>query len=128
MGDANDILSGLLGIILIIVVMLLAYALLKPHQVHKRRLWSSLLLKVSYLVFLFTLLFSVYLAVVFKGGLKSVFHGFEYYLLMISAIVSTVGILIRRGELFRKHRDSYNFSFTGANIVFIIVVFLMFFI
>ncbi len=43
----KDILSHILGAIFIMIIFSLAYAYLKPHQLHKRRLVSTLLLKIS---------------------------------------------------------------------------------
>ena len=47
MANFNAILNHILGIVFIIIVFSLAYAYLKPHQLHKRRLVSTLLLKVQ---------------------------------------------------------------------------------
>jgi hypothetical protein len=49
MANFNEILNHILGVVFIIIIFSLAYAYLKPHQLHKRRLVSTLLLKISYL-------------------------------------------------------------------------------
>ncbi len=46
------VLNHILGVVFIIIVFALAYAYLKPHELHKRRLVSTLLLKISYLLYL----------------------------------------------------------------------------
>lgn len=62
MANFSEILNHILGVIFIIIVFSLAYAYLKPHQLHKRRLVSTLLLKISYLFYLLVLLIVVYLS------------------------------------------------------------------
>ena len=47
MANFQEILNHILGVVFIIIVFALAYAYLKPHQLHKRRLLSTLLLKGS---------------------------------------------------------------------------------
>ena len=115
MANFNEILNSLLGILLIIVVMVLAYGYLKPHRLHKRRLVSTVLLKASYLVYLFNLLLLLYLSIFFKGGIEKVFHGIESYMLLIIIIIPTVAILVRKAKPFSKTRDSYNYFFSVVN-------------
>ncbi len=43
MANFNAILNHILGIVFIIIVFSLAYAYLKPHQLHKRRLGINIL-------------------------------------------------------------------------------------
>ena len=69
----SQILNHILGVVFIVIIFSLAYAYLKPHQLHKRRLVSTLLLKVSYLAYLLVLLIVVYLSALVKGGLDKVF-------------------------------------------------------
>ena len=56
MANFPAVLNHILGVVFIIIVFALAYAYLKPHQLHKRRLVSTLLLKVSYLLYLLVFL------------------------------------------------------------------------
>ena len=81
----KDILSHILGAIFIVIIFSLAYAYLKPHQLHKRRLVSTLVLKISYLSYLLVLLIVVYLASLVKGGLGEVFYGVEFFAFLIAS-------------------------------------------
>jgi len=45
MANFPAVLNHILGVVFIIIVFALAYAYLKPHQLHKRRLVSTLFLK-----------------------------------------------------------------------------------
>ncbi|NTV99627.1 MAG: hypothetical protein HGA70_10755 [Chlorobiaceae bacterium] len=78
MANFESILSYILGVVFIIIVFSIAYAYLKPHQVHKRRPVSTVLLKSSYLLYLLTLLVVVYFSTLVKDGLENVFFGIEF--------------------------------------------------
>ena len=79
MANFPAVLNHILGIVFIIIVFALAYAYLKPHQLHKRRMVSTLLLKISYLVYLLVLLIIIYLSALVRGGLETVFYGIEFF-------------------------------------------------
>ena len=79
MANFQEILNHILGVVFIIIVFSLAYAYLKPHQLHKRRLVSTLLLKASYLFYLLVLLIVVYFSALIRGGLEEVFYGIEFF-------------------------------------------------
>ena len=124
----NAILNHILGIVFIIIVFSLAYAYLKPHQLHKRRLVSTLLLKVSYLLYLFILLIIVYLSALVRGGLENVFEGVEFFAFLIVLFVPTIGIFARKLGQFSKKREGYNYFFTIVNFLSIVSILLMYFI
>jgi hypothetical protein len=124
----NAILNHILGIVFIIIVFSLAYAYLKPHQLHKRRLISTLLLKASYLLYLFILLIIVYLSALVDGGLEKVFVGVEFFAFLIVLFVPTIGIFARKLGQFSKKREGYNYFFTIVNFLSIVSILLMYFI
>jgi hypothetical protein len=124
----NAILNHILGIVFIIIVFSLAYAYLKPHQLHKRRLVSTLLLKTSYLLYLLILLIIVYLSALVDGGLEKVFVGVEFFAFLIVLFVPTIGIFARKLGQFSKKREGYNYFFTIVNFLSIVSILLMYFI
>ncbi|HZL77028.1 MAG TPA: hypothetical protein VFB97_04950 [Bacteroidales bacterium] len=128
MANFNEILNHILGIVFIIIVFALAYAYLRPHQLHKRRLVSTLLLKVSYLFYLLILLIVVYLSILVKGGLEEVFFGIEFFAFLIVLFVPNIGIFARKLGRFSKNRESYNYFFTVVNILSVIAILVMFFV
>ena len=128
MPNFNEILNHILGVVFIIIVFALAYAYLKPHQLHKRRLYSTLLLKISYLVYLLVLLIIIYLSALVKGGLENVFYGIEFFAFLIVLFVPTIGIFARKMGQFSKKREGYNYFFTIVNVLSIVAILLMFFI
>lgn len=124
----SQILNHILGIVFIIIIFSLAYAYLKPHQLHKRRLVSTLLLKLSYLAYLLVLLIVVYMSVLVKGGLETVFYGIEFFAFLIVLFVPNIGIFARKLGHFSKKREEYNYFFTIVNILSILAILVMFFI
>lgn len=128
MANFNEVLNYILGIVFIIIIFSLAYAYLKPHQLHKRRLASTLMLKVSYLFYLFTLLVVVYLSALVKGGLEEVFFGIEFFAFLIVLFVPNIGIMARKLSHFSKRRESYNYFFTVVNILSVLAILVMFFV
>jgi hypothetical protein len=128
MANFNEILNHILGVVFIIIIFSLAYAYLKPHQLHKRRLVSTLLLKVSYLFYLLVLLIIVYLSALVKGGLEEVFFGIEFFAFLIVLFVPNIGIFARKLGRFSKNRESYNYFFTVVNILSVIAILVMYFV
>ncbi|MBK8883997.1 MAG: hypothetical protein IPN67_16950 [Bacteroidales bacterium] len=128
MANFNAILNHILGIVFIIIVFSLAYAYLKPHQLHKRRLISTLLLKASYLLYLLILLVIVYLSALVEGGLEKVFVGVEFFAFLIVLFVPTIGVFARKLGQFAKKREGYNYFFTIINVLSIVSILVMYFI
>jgi hypothetical protein len=128
MANFPAVLNHILGIVFIIIVFALAYAYLKPHQLHKRRLVSTLFLKISYLIYLLVLLVIIYLSALVRGGLEQVFYGIEFFAFLIVLFVPTIGIFARKLGQFSKKREGYNYFFTIVNILSIVAILVMFFI
>jgi hypothetical protein len=128
MANFDNILRFILGIVFIILVFSIAYAYLKPHQLHKRRPVSTLLLKGSYLLYMLVLLIIIYLSALVKDGLESVFFGIEFFAFLVVLFVPTIGIFARKLGQFSKNRENYNYFFTIVNSICIIALLLMYFI
>jgi len=124
----GEILNHILGVIFIIIVFALAFAYLKPHQLHKRRMVSTLILKISYLTYLLVLLIIIYLSALVKGGLEEVFLGIEFFAFLVVLFAPTIGIFARKLGQFSKKREGYNYFFSVVNILSVIAIILMFFI
>ena len=128
MANFSEILNHILGIVFIIIVFALAYGYLKPHQLHKRRMVSTLLLKISYLLYLFILLIIIYLSALVNGGLEKVFFGIEFFAFLLVLFVPTIGIFARKLGQFTKKREGYNYFFSVVNIISIAAILVMYFI
>jgi cytochrome bd-type quinol oxidase subunit 2 len=128
MANFSEILNHILGVVFIIIVLALAYAYLKPHQLHHRRMVSTLLLKASYLVYLLVLLIVIFMATLVRGGLEQVFYGIEFFAFLMVLFLPTIGILARKLSQFSKKREGYNYFFSIINILSIIAVLIMYYI
>jgi hypothetical protein len=124
----HQILNYILGAVFVVLIFSLAYAYLKPHQLHKRRLLSTLLLKVTYLFYLLILLVVVYFSALFRGGLEKVFIGIEFFAFLVVLFIPNIGILARKLGQFSKKRENYNWFFTVVNMISALAIVLMFFI
>jgi hypothetical protein len=121
-------LNNILSILLIIIAFAIAYAYLKPHNLHKTRPVSTLLLKVSYLLYLLILMIIIYISLVHRGGIESVFPDIEFFAFLIVLFAPTIGILARKLGQFRKKRENFNYFFTVVNTLCIVALLIMFFI
>jgi hypothetical protein len=128
MANFNEIFNHILGIIFIIIVFSIAFAYLKPHQLHKRRPVSTFLLKVSYLIYLLVVLLVVYFSSLVKGGLDQVFFGIEFFGFLVVLFVPTIGIFARKLGQFSKKREGYNYFFTVVNVLCIVALLIMYWI
>jgi hypothetical protein len=128
MSNFNSVLNHILGVVFMIIVFSLAYAYLKPHQLHKRRMLSTLLLKGSYLLYLLVLLLIVYFSAIVNGGLQTIFPGVEFFAFLIVLFVPTIGIFARKLGQFSKKREGYNYFFTIVNILSMVSILVMYFI
>lgn len=128
MANFNQVLNHILGIVFIVIIFSVAYAYLKPHQLHKRRLVSTLVLKLSYLFYVLVLCFVVYFSALAKGGLDKVFYGIEFFLFLLVLFVPTIGIFARKLGTFSKKREGYNYFFTVVNLLSVVAILLMYFI
>lgn len=109
-----------LGLLLVFVVSLI---ILKPFRVHHKRPITTIMLKVSYVVFL--LLFLCFTHLLLFGSKISSDELLVYdtlfnihFLFFVSAtIVPNFGVMARRH--FKKKRVAYNVSFSVVNVLYI---------
>ena len=128
MANFPEVLNFILGTIFIIIVFSLAYAYLKPHRIHKKYPISTLLLKVSYLMYLLVLLLIIYLSSLVKDGLSEVFLDIEFFAFLLVLFVPTIGIFARKLGHFRKKRESFYYFFTVVNVLSTAALLVMYFI
>lgn len=123
----KEILNYIIGAVMVLVIMSIAYSGLKPHKFYKRRLVSSLFLKASYLLYLFGILNTVYFSFIFRKELSDLFSDIEMIIFIVILIIPTIGILIRRSKIFVRKRDTFNYLFTNINLFSLLIVLLMVF-
>ena len=124
----NALLNHVFGITFVMIVFALAYGYLKPHRLHKQRRISTLMLKSTYLLYLFVLLIVVYFSALVNGGMGEVFFGIEATAMLLVLYVPTIGLFFRKLERFQDNRVKYNYFFSVINVLSIIALLTMYFV
>lgn len=109
------------------VLYVVSFKILKPLRYHKKRPVSTIALKMSYLLYLLVFLIMTYI-VLFFSGVQGNFddiiwdrrYGIYYIAVIISFIVPNLAIMFRRK--IRIFRTTYNYIFTGVNLIIILVL------
>jgi len=120
--DTNlNFLLHLIFIATFIFLFVVSIVILRPFRIHKKRAVSTISLKVSYLIYLFSFLILAYLVLFYSGNRSNSDEsiGKDPYLLYYIAVIlaffiPNLGIMIRRR--FTKFRNQYNFIFTAINL------------
>jgi len=118
-----------LYIIAFAFIFLLTYILLDPFRMHRKRPYSTLALKLSFLVYLIFALIITYLFLFNYSRSVSFFEDIEnpraslhFTLYMITLIVPTLGIFLRRRF---NRRTEYNILFTLINLLCVLYYLLL---
>ncbi|NOY38603.1 MAG: hypothetical protein GXO83_13635 [Chlorobi bacterium] len=121
MQSAGNILLHILVLSGFAILYILAWILLQPTVIHRKRKFSTLFLKISYLIYLAFLLAFVFFLTFYKENPEAFFTNLHFTLILFSAFIPTVAMFARRR--IKKGRSLYNLIFTGINLL--IVVFLV---
>lgn len=105
-----------------VVLFIVSIIILRPFRKHKHRLISTLMLKLSYLLFLAAFLIFTYMLLFGNKILNANDRPYDsifniYFLIFLTAtIVPNIGIMVRRK--IRKKRVEYNALFTVINLLY----------
>ncbi|MBN2480740.1 MAG: hypothetical protein JXB19_03300 [Bacteroidales bacterium] len=111
----------LIGYVILFVVTIL---ILRPFRYHKRRIKSTITLKISYLLYLFSFLVFTYLLLFGEKIIAEeeqpydTLFNIHFIFFLTSTIIPNVGIMIRRK--IKKVRIEYNILFTLINVLYFI--------
>jgi len=114
----------LIGYVLIFVVTII---ILRPFRIHRRRMKSTIALKISYLLYQISFLVFTYLLLF---GNKELAEGEKPYdtlfnvhfmLFLTATILPNLGIMIRKG--IKKNRIEYNVTVTLINLIYFVYLF-----
>jgi len=111
--------NELLHILLFIVFLLtyiLAYNYVRPFLINRKRMLSTLLFKVTYMVYLLILLLFVYLFLFFGANrVEYRISDLMFFLALLLLFLPNIAILLRRKV--KKNRVTYNYTFTVINMM-----------
>jgi len=109
----------LIGYVVLFIVTIL---ILQPFKYHRRRLKSTILLKMSYLLYLASFLAFTYLLLFGKKEISDSEHPYDtlfnihFLFFLTSTIIPNIGIMIRRK--IRKSRVDYNILVSVINLIY----------
>ncbi len=105
-------------------IFILASIWLQPSKIHKHRKVSTAFLKYTYLIYLLSFFGFIYFLLFTKIDLHDYFDIFNYSLFVLSALIPTITILIRRR--FHQGRTIYNLvaGFLNLGVLFFILDFI----
>ena len=111
-------------------VFIIAIIILKPFRLHRKRKVSTILLKISYLLYLAFFLGFVYLVLFFTDNEVSTEEVMEngtsviyYIIVLIAFFLPNIGIMIRRK--FKEKRGVFNYAVSVMNLVVILALIFM---
>jgi hypothetical protein len=110
-----------------LLLLVVSIIILRPFRIHKRRPISTVIFKLSYLVYLLVFLILAYLVLFYsrnqeeieEPGKKNPFTIY-YVMVIIAFLVPNLGIMFRRKVI--KLRVQYNVIFTGINLAVILIL------
>ena len=121
-----EMMSYIIGALLMVIVFSIAYAYLKPHRLHHARPLSTLALKGTYLIYLLVMLLVIYFASLRDGGVSQVFDGAEFFVFLVVLFVPTAGIFSRKTTRFSGKRVRYNIIFSVINLLMTLTVLVLY--
>lgn len=104
------------------VLIVISFLILRPFRVHRTRMYSTIALKMSYLLYLIVFILLVYLVLFYSDIPASeepwadqLVMKLSYAIILISFFVPNIAIMLRRKV--KKFRHEYNIFFTIMNIL-----------
>ncbi len=116
-----NFLLHLIFIATFIFLFVVSIIILRPFRIHRKRTFSTIAIKVSYLIYLLTFLLLAYLVLFYSGTRsdeeepvgKNPF-AIYYVAVILAFFIPNIGIMLRRK--INKFRSQYNLIFTGVNL------------
>ncbi len=101
--------------IVFLIIYVLAFIIVKPFLLNHKRLVSTISLKISYLIYLATLLICVYLFMFYgPNDIENKLSEIFFFVLLVCLFIPNLGILFRRN--IKKYRVIYNYIFSAINL------------
>lgn len=115
----------LLVISAFLLIFVLATVFVRPFMIHRKRMISTMILKIGYLVYLFVLLSFFYFLIFIDKDLSEFITDLHFIILLLTLFIPSTGMLLRRR--FRKTRSFYNYILTAIHLGTIIYLALLFY-
>jgi len=110
-----------------VVLVVVSFIILRPFRIHRTRMYSTVALKLSYLLYLIVFITLVYLILFFselpeedEPWTDDLLMKLNYAIIIISFFVPNIAIMFRRRV--KKMRQQYNVIFTTVNVLITIAL------
>jgi len=104
------------------VLIVISFLILRPFRIHRTRMYSTIALKLSYLLYLIVFILLVYLVLFYSDipvseepWADTLIMKLSYVVILVSFFVPNIAIMLRRKV--SKFRHEYNIFFTIVNIL-----------
>lgn len=132
MNAFTNFLLHFIFIAVFLVLIIVSVMVLKPLRIHHKRPYSTMSLKVSYLMYLVAFISLAFL-ILFYADIPEdadltgddMVMTLSYIIIILSFFIPNLAIMLRRR--FKKIRQFYNIFFTIVNLIFVIAIIFVFF-
>jgi hypothetical protein len=125
MSNFFQFLIHLLVISAFLLIFILTFVFIKPFRIHRKRMASTLVLKISYLSYMIFLLAFFYFLIFVDKDLQDVITDFHFILIISCLFIPNIGVLMRRKT--KKVRTTYNYLVSVFNLVVIVYLVYMYY-
>ncbi len=102
-------------IVLLLFIYILTAIIIKPFLINRRRMISTLSLKLSFMLYLLFLMFCFFLFLFYGPSEENfVISDLTVLISIVFAVIPIIAIMIRRN--FKRYRITYNYIFTVYNL------------
>lgn len=132
MSNFTNFLLHFIFISVFLILIVISMMVLKPFRIHHKRPYSTMSLKISYLMYLITFVILAFLILFYadipdEASISSddILMTMMYIVIILSFFIPNLAIMLRRK--FKKIRRFYNVFFTVVNLLFVIAIILVLF-
>ncbi len=115
----------LLVISAFLLVFVMAAVLTKPLMINRKRMVSTMFLKIGYLVYLITILSFFYYLIFVDKDLTEIITDLHFVLLLLALFIPNTGMMMRRS--IKRARTFYNYFLFTLFLVFILYLVYIFY-
>lgn len=132
MNSFTNFLLHFIFIAVFVVLIVVSITVLKPFRVHQKRPYSTMSLKISYLLYLIAFISLAFMILFYADipeepdlGGSDIIMTLSYIIIILSFFIPNLAIMLRRKA--KKIRQLYNVVFTVVNLLFVLAIVIVFF-
>ena len=125
MGNFIQFLLHLLVISAFLLIFVLATVFTKPLMINRKRMVSTIFLKIGYLVYLIIILVFFYYLIFVNKDLADLITDLHFVMILLSLFIPNAGMMMRRK--IKTNRTVYNFTLTSVFMITILYLVFVFY-